>query len=210
MLRKLILKNREIPIPVPVVTLGDAIRWVEDDLLRKDAVLTSLILEDRELINERYRKSVKDMQLNASSRLRINIDTPKDLSSQSLDVVCDLSYGLTLRIRNLEPSLWKELNEYKKSEMQEFYADLELLKELMNHINALHEDSDLVYDSINRSYHSIDREKNRFELSLMHENCVDLVSSLQSLEVQLKELAKEVELLQIKILTGHLAFSSVG
>lgn len=206
MLRKLILKNREIPIPVPVRTLGDVINWVEDTLLCKDAILTSAVLEDRELINELYRKSIKDIPLGEMSRLQINIDTPKDLSSQSLDVVCDLAYGIASRIRKISFNSWHGIGARSKGDLEELHSDLELLLELVQHINDLLDEGHAQYASINMLGHNIGSENTKFSTMLASENWQELASVLgDSLEPLLKNLAYEGEKVQIKLLTAHIA-----
>jgi len=206
MLRKLILKNREIPIPVPVRTLGEVISWVEDTLLCKDAILTSAILEDRELINELYRKSIKDIPLQEKSRLQINIDTPKDLSSQSLDVVCDLAYGIASRIRKISINSWYGFGARSKTDLEELHSDLLLLLELVHHINDLLDEGHTQYTSINKLSENISSLSTKLQDNILSENWQELRGILGNLlEPLLKDLAYEGEKVQVKMLTAHIA-----
>lgn len=206
MLRKLILKNRDIGIPVPVKSLGDVITWVEETLLCKGAILVSANLDGRELINELYRKSIKDLPLGEHSRLQINIDTPKDLSSQSLDVVCDLAYGIASRIKKMSFNSWQNLGIRAKSDLEELHSDVKLLSELVQHINGLLNEDYAQYATINSLSQSIESENGRFGSQLESENWIELPSILGSgLEPLLKSLAFEGEKVQIKLLTAHIA-----
>ena len=205
MLRKLVLKNREIPIPVPIQTLGDAVQWIEETLLKKDAIVTSVVLEERELINELYRKSVKETELHANSRLQIKIDTPKDLSIQSLDVVCDLAYAIASRLKRLAVDCWQDLHQKPKSDLEEIHADVQLLLDLIAHINGLVDGTHSYLGPINGLGHLIGLANAKFAKFLAEQNWRELASILVNrLDPYLKELAREGETLQINILTDHL------
>ncbi len=205
MLRKLILKNREIPIPIPINTVGDAIQWIEETLLRKDAILTSVIVDDKEVINDLYRKSVKDNVLNERSRLQIKIDTPKDLSIQSLDVVCDLAYAIASRLKKLAVDCWQDLAKKPKSDLDEIHADVQLLLDLIAHINGLVDATHSYLGPINGLGHLIGIANTKFEKYMQQQDWREVASVLVNrLDPYLKELAREGETLQINILTDHL------
>jgi hypothetical protein len=204
MLRKLSLKNREIPISVPLLTLGEAIRWIEEDLLSKEVVLVSLVLDDKELINELYRKSVRDLLLKESSKVQIKVETPKDLSNQSLEVVCDLAYGIRSRIGRMDIDLWKDLNPHRKLELEELTSDLRLLMELISHIKGLVEDFDDLFLSILDLNDRLAAGNHRLEDGLHNDNLHDIVYTLgMGLDPCLQELVREGEALQIQWLVSR-------
>jgi len=203
MLRKLILKHREIPIPVPVHTLGEAIHWLENTfLLKNDAVLTSAILEDKELINELYRKSVRDLRLNESSNLQIKIETPKDLSSQSLDVVCDLAYGIAIRLKKMDLESWQEQGAKAVGDLEEIHSDVQLLLDLLAHINGLSDEIPMHMSTINRLCSLLVLENLQLRTSLTGENWMAVAKVLEKQMLpHLRELAREGEAIQLQMLS---------
>lgn len=199
MLKKLILKNSEILIPVNLLTLGDLVRWIQDELLLKEVLIVGLVLDGKDLINELYRRSIKDIVLNERSHVQINVETPKNLKHQGWEVASDLAYSIWSRIKKLDLHFQREVHSIVKIELESIQSDLCLLMELMFHLKELEEE----WVSYLEKIYSINEDllllSKRYQVLLENEEVEEMASVLRkNLQPLLKDLTVEGENLQLK------------
>jgi len=82
MLKKILLNNRLVPVPVPVRTLSQALAWVEANLVPGGSLVTRVVL-DRDVIdydNAALAPKKGQIELTEKSRLEIQMDSPATLA----------------------------------------------------------------------------------------------------------------------------------
>lgn len=203
----LVFKNREIVIPIVSPTLDEALRWVETTLLREGTVVASVLLEEKEMIHELYRKSVRDLKLPGGSRLQIEIDAPDSLLVQSLAVACDLAKGILRRVKELGLESWSVRRTWPRTELEEIFEETKLLLDLVKHMNFLN-DGDVPLKALNDLASLISHANADFGGALIREDRPSLANLLEShLFLYMKDLLREGESLQINALTYHQAMA---
>jgi len=136
MLKKVILNNRTVPVPVPIKSLGEAIAWVEETLLRKDQMITKVLVDKREVDDPRAAAQA-DAKLTVNSRLEIQIDSPTDLSIQSLEALKNLATVVEGILKPLAVECWGDPSSVGPREVDSLHADLSLIKDLVAHFLSL-------------------------------------------------------------------------
>ena len=212
MLKRLILKNRHIAVPVPISTMGEALVWIERSLLQGHAHLTSAILNESELINELYRKSVRDLKLDDSSRFVIEVEAPRDLFMQSLDVVCDLAKSIGNQARTLlRDHEVSRLEHAREEEVEAIFSDMNLLLELLNHTKGLGESTMHALEQLDHflsEWTKQSQEMNRIFWSVGHEDFATFLSN--GLIRSLSALIDECESLQVHLLVKDPGLLNAG
>ena len=87
MLKKVIVNNKKVPVPVPVRTIDEALRWIEATLVPAGHTITRVALDDRVLGEHDSDGDLGGLPLNAESKLEVQIDSPVDLAIQTLDAM---------------------------------------------------------------------------------------------------------------------------
>lgn len=202
MLKKLRLKHKDIPVPIPIKTLGEAITWVENLFAKKDTIVTSIVLDGQELVDEIKKNSVRKKHLNQDSDLQIRIESPKDLSLQTLDVVGDLASAVSHRMKCLAVDCWQDGSIKPRTELEEIVSDVNLLLDLIEHMNGILDYSHAYLAPINGLAHLIRASKHACEENLRAANLQELARILVTrMDPYLREMAKESTTLQMTILT---------
>ncbi|MBI2601521.1 MAG: hypothetical protein HYW48_00545 [Deltaproteobacteria bacterium] len=211
MLKKIKLKHKEIPVPVPIKTLGEALSWVEKLFAKHDTILTSVVLDDREMVDGLKKTKVRNIPLNANSSLHIRIESPKDLSLQTLDVVGDLASAISNRLKGLAVHCWQDGSIKPRGELEEISSDISLLLELIEHMNGILDYSHAYLAPVNGLAHLIRSAHEAFHEKMSALHWQELARVLVTrLEPYLRELAKESTALQMTVLTNENALEEVG
>ncbi len=196
----LVFKNREIVMPNTIQTLGEALRWVEDNLLREGTIVASAVLEEKEMIHELYRKSVRDLKLMGGTRLQIEIDAPDSLLVQSLSVACDLAKNIVRRVQELGVESWQSQRAGPKADLEEIFEETQLLLDLVKHMNFL-KDSDIPLNALNELASLINLANAEFGSLLVKEDWQGLTNLFESrLNLYMKDLLRVGESLQLDAL----------
>lgn len=203
MLKKITVRNREIPVPVPILTLKEAIHWIESTLLKKEAAITGVFLDGKEVTGTIDDTELRDRELCADSDLSVCIDNPMDLSLQTIEMVGDLSFVLADRLKTLAVELWsQDPSGERKHSIKEAFADIELMFELVDHLNGILEYSHPLLAPINALYHLIKSAYVRAKQECTDKAWRSLAKTLVTrIEVYLRNLSQECEGLQLELLT---------
>lgn len=138
LLKKLVINNRKIPVPIPILNLGEALLWIEKHLLRPDHSITRVTLDSQDIdyvdgLSQQWQsKKIEDEQ-----ELRCKIDSPTEICLQTIDALRNLS---TVIARNLKPvavHLWEFKGHRLPLETKSILDDVGLLVELLEHILVL-------------------------------------------------------------------------
>ena len=193
MLKSITLNRKKIPVPIPLTSLREAIAWVESDLLTQDRTITQVTLDGEEI--ELVEGATGwDSNLSEESKLFMRIDSPWDLSLQTLDAVRNLVTVLEKTTEPLVVKLWTlEENEDPPEKLGSFLNDLDLILDLTDHLLLLVPDS-IGVNAIKRSSQAIQVFAASIQLSLERKRWKELVKKMvNGVKPKLGELAGELD-----------------
>ncbi len=139
MLKKILINNRLVPVPVPVLTLTQALAWVESTLLSAGNVITRVVL-DRATIdydNGILPDKISQTSLTAKSSLEIQIDSLATLATQSLDTAHSLASAILGTLKGIAVHTWQRKPAEKTPELMVLHEDISLVIDLLGHVHEL-------------------------------------------------------------------------
>lgn len=139
MLKKILINNRLVPVPVPVSTLAQAMAWIESSLVPAGSFVTRVIL-DQDVME--YDAGVlparsASMVLGEKSRLEIQMDSPASLATQTLDTIHSLSSAILGTLKGMAVHAWQTRPADKLPELLALRDDVQLVTDLIGHVNDL-------------------------------------------------------------------------
>ena len=139
MLKQLFIGEMRVPIPVPLKTLEQVIRWVGQTLMEKNSILTSIELDGRsiELNEQGFPSTDLEVILNDNSQLKLTVDSPVTLALEALDAVRELAAALQSSTPKVAVTLWQHRQEKAPTEFLQLQQDQELMVQLLGHIHML-------------------------------------------------------------------------
>ena len=204
MLKKFKLRNKELPVPVPLQTLGESVDWVEKSLLNQDAVITGVVLDGIDRTSKIGTQDVRAIELSCESDLHIKIDNPKDLSLQTIEIVGDLAFAMSGRLRRAGIETWSDQHTTPTKLIEELFKDCALIIELIDHLNGILDYSHTLLAPINGIYHLFVSAHEKAIRNYSRKEWKDLSSNLVTrLDPLLRNLSRECELLQLVMLTDE-------
>ena len=142
MLKFIFIKNRRIPVPIPIYNLREALSWVGETFAVDDRLITRVVLNDEELPLEIV--DSRDRPLDALSELMVQVESPREISAQSIEVVRDFCLVLLSRMKPAAVALYQFEGSEVLPAFSEIFEDMEDLHSLRVHINGIldqfHED----------------------------------------------------------------------
>lgn len=138
MLKRITLNGRRIPVPVPIRDLPEALLWVQKHLVRPDHAITRIELNghDVEMSND-GECHVEALPLEEGSDLRIKVDSPLEISLQTLDVLRNLSSVIGRNLKPIAVQLWEHKGLRLPVETVAVFDDFGLMQELLDHVLLL-------------------------------------------------------------------------
>jgi hypothetical protein len=139
MLKRVLVNNRVVPIPVPLKDLSQALSWVESTLVPAGSFLTRVVL-NRSVIDYtdgRLSKSDARLGLDAGSRLEIQVDSPVTLAAQTLDSIHSLAAAILGTLKGLAVHSWQSKGADRLPELGVLQEDVRLVVDLVNHVHHL-------------------------------------------------------------------------
>ncbi len=138
MLKRLIINQKTVPVPVPVRTLAEACAWIDEILVPVGETVTSATLDDNDILDIWSSSKVGSaINLHPTSRLEIRIESPEDLALQSLDAMHSLGGSILRGIKALAVHLWQARQNDIQPELAGVRDDIGLICELMDRINDM-------------------------------------------------------------------------
>ncbi len=201
MLKRVIINAKKVPVPVPVKTLADALRWVEETLVPAGHTVTRVALDER-VVGDNVTPEQLAAQLTDASKLEIQIDSPVELTVQTIDAMRNLAAVILSGLKVLAVECWQARAQARPSELDSVTNDLELILDLIAHvaglIDPLHVDAAAtqgIAALLKRVLVGLKMAKANSDWKA----CARLL--LNRLEPLMRDLVVEAETLQIRILT---------
>jgi hypothetical protein len=135
MLKFIYIKNRRIPVPIPISNVKEALTWVSETFAVEDKVITRAILNDQELPLEAL--GGNDWPLDSLSKLIVQVESPRDLSNQSLEIVRDFCLVVLSRIKPAAVALYQHEGRETPPALCELMEDMDYLRSIRMHINGI-------------------------------------------------------------------------
>jgi hypothetical protein len=133
MLKHVYLNNKKLPVPVPIKTLSEAIKWAEEALLTADRIITKVVLDGTQL--EGLEEGVQTpVVLTPESKLCLQVDSAKDLSLQTIDVLRNLASVLERNLKPVAVSLWQCAEGTPPEGLKLLMDDVDLSQALLDHL----------------------------------------------------------------------------
>jgi hypothetical protein len=139
MLKRILLNNRVVPVPVPILNLAQALAWVESALVPAGSVITRVLL-DHEVVpyeDGALPPKVSDRNLGEKSRLEIQMDSPATLAVQTLDTIHSLAAAVLGTLKPIAVHAWQAKPSDRVPEVASIHDDLKLLVDLIGHTGDL-------------------------------------------------------------------------
>lgn len=138
MLKRITLNGRRVPVPVPIRDLTEAVAWVQKHLVRADHAITRIELNgvDVDMSND-GECHVEALPLDEGSDLRIKVDSPHEISLQTLDVLRNLSSVVGRNLKPIAVQLWEHKGLRLPVETTAVFDDFGLMQELLDHVLLL-------------------------------------------------------------------------
>lgn len=134
MLKRVIINQKKVPVPVPILTLGEALQWIETNLVPQGHTLTRVSLNDSILNGDEMDLGSR---LTPESKLEVQIDSPVELSVQTLEAARNLSSVVLSGLKMLAVECWQSKPASRPTELSSVANDLTLILDLGDHIVSL-------------------------------------------------------------------------
>lgn len=203
MLKKILIKCKVIPVPVPVRSVQQAIEWAESIFAKQGQLLTKLNLNGVDLIDSN--SDFHNIMLNDRSRLELEFDDPKELAIQSLESLICFCRGILSDIKEMAVNCWQLEKKANCEKLDKLLTDLFLVKDLSDHMMNLVELRDVDLAPVQALTGLIFRVTKDLKLAINSHDwkkCSSIL--LNRLEYLLKEMAVESENLQLYIATSNI------
>lgn len=201
MLKFVHIKNHRIPIPVPLANLEEALQWVSSTFAVDDKLITRALL-DGEVI-DLDQGSFEQIILKSESDLFVQVESPTEISVQSLEVIKDFCTVLTGRMKATAVGLYEYEGRELTPNLSGMLEDMAYLTDLRIHVNeiidAYHEDI-APFEAMALVCDRVMRDLNLHIQAKSWKQCASIL--LNRLDPFLKMLRQEVIFLQGKIELG--------
>ena len=133
MLKHVFLNNKKLPVPVPIKTVSEAIKWAEESLLTADRIITKVVLDGHQLdgIEDGIESPVT---LTPDSKLCLQVDSAKELSLQTIDVLRNLVSVLERNLKPIAVALWQSPEGIAPEGLRQLFDDIDLSQALLDHL----------------------------------------------------------------------------
>jgi hypothetical protein len=205
MLKRFFLDSKEIPVPIPILTVREAINWIGKSFVKEGMALTSVVVDGDQLIDCLADDKALSKTLNAASTFTVKIDSPKSLSIQTLDAIRDLAYVVQRLMREMGVEVWQYAEAGKQAhvdKLKEIGSDIRMILDLIDHLNGMADYTHEDLAAVNGLAHLLRRCVSQYEDFVRGEKWKDVANILVNrFESYLKEMVSESEKLQINIIT---------
>ena len=215
MLKKVMVNQKLIPVPVPLRTMHEALDWVERTLVKEGQSVTRATLNGKSISGERLElRSAPELMtvLDGRSKLEFQVDTPTDLAVQALDAIHNLSAVVLGGLKAQAVQIWQAKPSERPADVETVHGDVMLMLDLLDHLQGLVDEK--VADPAPLCGISAMIKRVEIGIGMAKSNsdwkaCARLL--LNKLEPLLKDLVAESETMQVRILATrgfHGAFAA--
>jgi len=198
-LKRVFINNKKVPIPVPVQTLAEALAWVESTLVPPGHSITRVTLDDKVLGDAHEAATL----LGAESKLEVQIDSPADLTLQTLDAMRNLATLVLGGLKQLAVDCWQARPTVKPLELDPLSNDTTLVLELIDHVAGLVDESTEEAAAILGLGAMLKRHQMALEMAQSNSDwkaCARIL--LNKLEPLMKDLIAEAEGMQFRVMSA--------
>ena len=197
LLKSIFLNGKKIPVPIPIKSMFDTVRWLESHMLRPEHTITKIVLDKKEIEPSQWIESkLNEMRLNKSSILEIQVDSPGEISIQSLDALRNLATVMERSLKPIAVECWQWSKDSDPVDFESLYSDVDLILDLMDHVMLLLDQRvsianfQIIYDKISSASSCIQlaREEKNWK------GAAKLI--LQQLESGIMEMNVEISMLE--------------
>ncbi len=132
MLKRLLVNRRTVPVPVPIKTVAQALSWVEQTLVTGDQVITKVMLNGDEITDDS-----RDVVFTGNARFEVFIESPIDLSVQTLETARNLAGILCGTLKPLAVACWEAPAKQPPLDLEGVLVDVKLVIDLIDHFHSL-------------------------------------------------------------------------
>ncbi len=201
MLKKIKVGNKIVPVPVPLKTLKQAMKWVEETFMGEESIITKVVLDGAEV--EFDKPSVgRTLALTPSTELEVFVESPKDLCIHLLDAVSDLSYGIEKSLRLMAFHIYDGRHEDQHKNMKSMESDIRMTSNLIAHLNGIVDKTQMEMGPINGIDCLLKRVMKTFQETKKNQDWKQTARlMLNRMEPLLKDLVVEAEKVQMYFFT---------
>jgi hypothetical protein len=213
-LKKILINKKNIPVPVPVRTLNQALEWVDQTLIPEGHTITRITLDGRVLTDEHDAHiQFGNASLTQKSILELQIDSPVELAVQTIEAVHNLASVVLASLKTLAVECWKAKPIDKPEELENVPADIELVLELIEHATGLIDPSAVDIAPLKGIGGLLQRDTISIQMAIANSDWRAAAKILlNKFEPLLEELVSESESLQIRVmaLPGSATLAKAG
>ncbi len=201
MLKSVLINNKKIPVPVPIMTLDQALTWVEEVLVQEGHTITRIELDGR-VLTDGYDDSenLGASRLTKDSILILQIDSPIELAIQTIEAIRNLASVVNTGIKKLAVDCWQAKPIDKPEGVDDVSIDVELVLELLDHSAGIIDPTTVETAAINGIATLLKRELVSIQMAISNSDWRAAARILLNrLEPLFNDLIYETEELQIKV-----------
>jgi len=209
MLKYLHIKNRRIPVPVPIRNLDEAIAWVAQTFATDEKIITRVVLDGEDIDLDKNDFSAR--KLSEASELLMHVESHRELSKQSIEVIQNFCTIVLRRLKPLAVFLYNYKEKNIHPSLSEFLEDMAFIRDIRTHLGGIldryHEEL-APFEGLSALCEKVMRD---FNMNVQVGNwgvCSEIL--LNRLEPFMRELQSEIDILNGKILNSDKLFSFVG
>jgi hypothetical protein len=138
MLKRLIINQNIIPVPVPLRNLAEVCSWVDETLVEVGKTVTSASLDGRNILELWGHLPVcESVSIHPDMRLELRVESPEELALQSLDAIHSLCFAILSGIKSLAVHLWQARKNDIQPELVEVIDDIDLVARLIDRLRDM-------------------------------------------------------------------------
>lgn len=138
MLKRLMINQKLIPVPVPLRNLAEVCAWVDETLVEVGKTVTSASLDGRNILEFWGHSAVcESVGIHPDMRLELRIESPEELALQSLDAIHSLCAAILSGIKSLAVHLWQARKNDIQPELIDVIDDIALVAGLVDRLRDM-------------------------------------------------------------------------
>lgn len=215
MLKKLLLKGKAVPVPVPVFNLQEALLWIDSTLILPGHLLTKVELNGLDITDRLASAEIRSLALDGNTQLEIKIESPRDLALQTLDSMHTLCRCIYDSLQPVAIKCWQSSAKKAPKQLLVITHDVDLVISLADHLIHLIDASREEAAAVRALVGLVGRAKTQLAQAMAANKWSESSTILLNrMEPLLKELVKESENLQLQVFSLnsrlHKELSEVG
>jgi hypothetical protein len=131
MIKEIVLNSKKVPVPVPIRDLSELLGWISTTLLTGEHVVTRIRVNGSEVDLDLVANGRYSQVIPTNAKIEIRIDSPIDLTIQTVDALRNLATIIQPGLRPLAVECWGLNSKTTPKELDNVQADVDLLGDLL-------------------------------------------------------------------------------